>query len=548
MPSIAIGRPGDHELVPVSQPLLVTGTATGKWGTEPSIVDSVTVTIAGVKVEAAVKALPFDPGKHAEPEVTFSATVPFPGTAGLQDVIATATLDDNTKETATVIVIGHEAGPMAFTPRESLQISATNPAPPSDADWAAEIVRANKSPATLLALFGNLLDIAIWHDRGDDYPICAREWNQVTAPGEDYDEEPVAFSGWLLQPEISGDDVWFTHPFGNDWECMVALDPEYTSLLAAGNIEPDGASGALALGQAAGLNMPVPDGGLLAVEADGGCVPTAFNPENKRIRVGDRIAVLGRWIVDAAHSVPVGSGKSYRAEVHPPMLMAIGGTRDGDAPTDEPVTRIMLTSRPYLVKQVYTTDTDTINKDDSPDDGDLLWHLNNEIGKLGALESLTIEAHPKIASMPFKGVHLFRLRVRPPATSGIDGVLGTQIQVSFQFTCHSGVGVQLAAADDGIDLWVVLNSVNYKPTPLPQRHTLTVTKDMLAAEGVDGIITLEQVTSGGLLESGKVQVTASLVWGRGRASAQVKGRRSGMALRSQQTTVSPTRMTRAGRR
>src|SRR5437667_72531 len=46
-----------------------------------------------------------------------------------------------------------------------------------------------------------------------------------------------------------------------------------------------------------------------------------------------------------------------------------------------------------------------------------------------------------------------------------------------------------------------------------------------------------QDTSGGLLESGKVQVTASLVWGRGRASAQVKGRRSGMTLRSQQTTA-----------
>ena len=34
-------------------------------------------------------------------------------------------------------------------------------------------------------------------------PVCNREWNQVTAPSEDYDRDTVGFSGWLLAPEIS---------------------------------------------------------------------------------------------------------------------------------------------------------------------------------------------------------------------------------------------------------------------------------------------------------------------------------------------------------
>ena len=93
------------------------------------------------------------------------------------------------------------------------------------------------------------------------------------------------------------------------------------------------------------------------------------------MRVGDRVAVFGRWIVDAAHHVDLlgGHGTSYRAEVHPPLLMAIGGTRRGA--DGELLTRIVFTSRPYLVEQVYTTDIETIYDDSASDDRTLLEHL-----------------------------------------------------------------------------------------------------------------------------------------------------------------------------
>src|SRR5262249_44034776 len=199
-------------------------------------------------------------------------------------------------------------------------------------------------------------------------------------------------------------------------------------------------------------------------------------------RVGDRIAVFGRWIVDSGHSVSTAVGDSYRAEVHPPMLMAMGGTRPGPA-AGEILTRVLVTSRPYLVQQVYTTAVSSIYHDSAPNDGTLLQHLNNEVDKLhGAIpSSLTIEAHPKIASKPFSGVHLFRVSIQPPAVaSGVGHIaVPSQVQVSFQFTCRTGVGVQVVGAGDHVDLMISLNSVGYHAPPLPTRHTDTWTQDRI---------------------------------------------------------------------
>jgi hypothetical protein len=419
-----------------------------------------------------------------------------PDRYGFHDLTAQAVLDNLKRLDASVEIIRGDALVSALTPQGSLEVTAINPAPPPGGaanDWAVSIVEYNQTPIE------SLLTAAVWQERRPDFPMCAREWTQVTAPHEDYDDEPVAFSGWLLQPEISGNDVRLTHPFGFDWECMVALDGAYQGLLAPGNTIPDGADGQQAKDDAARLDVPVPEGGLLAVETDGGCVPLAFHPAINFIRIGDRIAVLGRWIVDAGHSVAVVPPTiehpiptmSYRAEVHPPMLMAIGGTRQ--QPPGEPVTRIMLTSRPFLTKQVYSVDTGAISDDNAPDDGALLEHLNREIDKLHNAESTTIEAHPKIAAKPFRGVHLFRMRVRPPAVSVVGGVLASELQVSFQFTCRSEVAVQVLPATDGVEVVVVVNSLNYTPFPLPDRQTVIVTKDEL--QDASALVTLEQIVS-----------------------------------------------------
>jgi hypothetical protein len=475
MATVDIFTPTGHTRVPVTEPVLVTGTAAAASG-----VRQVTVAVdGGAPVQATI--IP-----EVLTVVKFTATVPFPG-FGSHQIVATAVDYSGAQGSATVTAV---LGPPTATPQGSLEITAVNPGPPSSGDWATEIVKQNRSSFSTLA---SLLSLAVWADVGDQYPVCTREWNQVLAPGEDYDLDSVAFSGWLLQPEISGNDVPFTHPFGFDWECMVALDQAYAGLLAAGNAIPDGADGTQAANDAKTLSIPVPAGGILAVETDGGCIPGAFS-SGDTVLIGDRIALLGRWIVDAGHQVKAPGVNSYRAEVHPPLLMAIGGTRLTAA--DGTVTRIALTSRPYLVKQVYTVDTSKIYDDSAPDDGTLLQHFNNEMNKLTSFpipESTTIEAHPKIASKPFDGVHIANMRVRPPASTEPAPVQAGPIEVSFQFTCRTGVGVQVVAAEDGVDIMVVLNSAGYVAPPLPPHQDVFFNKDQLAQ--ASDLITFEQVAS-----------------------------------------------------
>ena len=470
------------------QPILVSGRAVGHGMPAIVEVDGVVVSVEGSPVQASLSVV----AHQKVPAVSFNAVVPAPSGTGHHEVIAVATFDDGSTATATVNVVIQNV----TTPRESLTVSVANPAPPSSDNWAADIVKANRTTD-----LGSWLSLAVWVDRGDRFPICAREWVQIGDATEDYDLDPVGFSGWLLRPEVSGADVPFTHPFGHDWECLVALDPEYAGLLAPGNAVPDGADGAQAMADAHVFSIPVPDGGLLAVETDGGNVPSALKAFDDTVRVEDRIAVFGRWIVDAGHSVPMPTGgPSYRSEVHPPLLMAIGGTRPDVS--GETLTRIVMTSRPYLAQQVFTTDTNTINDDSAPDDGTLLKHLNNEVDKLHGLvpDSWTLEAHPKIASKPFTGVHLFRLSVHPPASGAggiVGGIVAAQVQVSFQFTCRSGVGVEVVGQGDHVDVLVALNSAGYHPAPLPPRQTDTWTKDRLNAvdSGSSDLITFEQIVS-----------------------------------------------------
>src|SRR3954451_13676349 len=178
-------------------------------------------------------------------------------------ITTVATFDNGLTARATVTVLVRNVASSAVTPRDSLLVSFVNPAPPASENWAADVVKGNRSSFSTLA---SLLSLAVWQQRGDAFPVCAREWVQVGAPTEDYDLDPVGFTGWMLKPELSGNDVPFTHPFGNDWECMVALDPEYTGLLAARNVVPDGAHGAAALADAKVADIRVPEGGLPAVE------------------------------------------------------------------------------------------------------------------------------------------------------------------------------------------------------------------------------------------------------------------------------------------
>ena len=177
-PTVSIENPIPQQLVPVSRPLLVAGIASGVGGAEPSLIDSVMVSVSGAgPVAATLK--PLASHGTAAPTVSYSATLPFPSLAGDVGIVVTAKDDMGVEATATVTVVGHEPGPAAFTPQSSLQVFGTNPAPPFGGDWATRIVKDDRSPAADLATIASAV---IKWERGDQFPVCSREWTQVTTP------------------------------------------------------------------------------------------------------------------------------------------------------------------------------------------------------------------------------------------------------------------------------------------------------------------------------------------------------------------------------
>jgi hypothetical protein len=185
------------------------------------------------------------------------------------------------------------------------------------------------------------------------------EWMQVIHPDEQYDSTLAGLSGTVVMPDevrahrgISGEDVWFTHPFGNDFEFYIVPDLNYRSLLGAGNAGTQGQDkeyvGARLRANELGLDAPR---GTLGVETDQGLVPLAYRPRENFDGlpnfVPDRVAVFGRWIVDAGHD-------DFHSEIHPPLLIAAARSESGGT------THSTVIGRAYLVSQEFAPDKDKL--------------------------------------------------------------------------------------------------------------------------------------------------------------------------------------------
>jgi hypothetical protein len=339
----------------------------------------------------------------------------------------------------------------SLAPQSILKIQSSNPQPPdqTDPNWAKNIA-------------------------GGTFPTGSGiEWKQVLDPQDEYDENLVSATGWVIHPDISGADFPFSHPFGVDYEMSIAPDPQYNFLLSPGN-EDTSSSGSYAseIKQAQTLPKSSPAdnaivfNGVLPMEWDQNLVPESFRDN---VHEGDRVAIYGRWIVDCGHD-------DFHTEIHPPLLMACGSVQKH--PDNSQFTRVLLTSRPYLVSQKYTVDTDDIYNDNASDDGTFYSHILKEVIKVNAHASLLVEAHPKIKSFPFKGVNLLHMIVSAPPVTDIIHVVNRQLVVSYRFTIRSGCAVQVVQNDAySFGVWIVLNSAGYTPPPLPHRNGHRVSKD-----------------------------------------------------------------------
>jgi len=302
------------------------------------------------------------------------------------------------------------------------------------------------------------------------------EWSTVYDRGLEFEREGglenplVGLTGWVIASAnkggLSGGDVWFTHPFGFDWEYYIAPDPQYESLLA-----PDSANTGVdptksrddpsyvtdwdyynANGAARDIGLD-PQLGLLGVEMDQGLVPPQFR---NGVTTGTRIATFGRWIVDSGHP-------DFHTEIHPPLVMATAAVVPpprGSRGVSE-ATHVELMSRPFSVSQKF-------------EEGNFVQHLIAEVGKVettifGFPESWRVEAHPHVYQVPYVGRPYIKLLVKPPVPRSTRVTAQQQLMVNFHFTARTGVAVRVFdAGDDTVGIIIVLGDVG--PAQLPTKN------------------------------------------------------------------------------
>jgi len=228
----------------------------------------------------------------------------------------------------------------------------------------------------------------------------AWEWVPILNPNDEFDDS-VAVACTVVNEHNSDKDLKFTHPFGGDYEFFIACDSAYESALAPSNDGRGGSDGPDKEYSEANSNAlsvvhrAVP--GSLGVEADG-----VFMPPEYRVSIGDRVVVLGRWIIDAGHD-------DFHAEIHPPLLVVAARS------PSPAITHSTIVGRPYLISQNFRGKG-------------LYSHLLEEIAKLEFPMCLPdcstqIDVLSEIYTTPFSGIRLLSYTVRPSLRPSPDAKL-----------------------------------------------------------------------------------------------------------------------------
>jgi len=344
------------------------------------------------------------------------------------------------------------------------------PPPPSPKIEPARILSTNfANPLPPLNLADQTQVRRFVHDGADSggtFPLSVdREWVQVLDKGEDLEKAIIGTSGFVIVEDsdgpnlVSDEDFPFSHPFGNDLEFFIVPDQPYIPLLGHTNRLPSPSATAADL-KAAGIDDQYAAGmirarelklpgvpGVLGVEIDAPFVP---QPVRSLIVDGARVAVFGRWIVDAGHD-------DFHTEIHPPLVTVLAQS------ASDKETHSMVVARPYLVGQEYMVGKNV--------DGTFVPHMCREILKvLSIFESLQIEAHPIIYYPSFTGSQNVSYSVRPPITRQ---AANDSLVVQYLFIVRTGVTVKLSREDDEtVRVSIAMDSKLYsegKPIQ-PKRH------------------------------------------------------------------------------
>jgi len=209
--------------------------------------------------------------------------------------------------------------------------------------------------------------------------------------------------------------------------------------------------------------------GALPMEVEAGMVPAPF-----RAQAGDRVAMYGRWIVDAGHD-------DFHAEIHPPLLLARAravNAQDADTyPDADASTLVQLWSRPYQAAQRFV-DGDSKNLS-------LQSYLTNVSETFG-----DIKAYPPTFPTPFSGIHLVAFLVRPPVPTlpSPKGPIAfglPHLECSYSFTTNKACGVQIQQSlsdPNAVEVILALNSGGYPSLPEPSSRMVKYKIDDLVKQ------------------------------------------------------------------
>jgi hypothetical protein len=297
------------------------------------------------------------------------------------------------------------------------------------------------------------------------------EWTQVLG-GAKAIESVVGVSGIVINEHVSGEEVWYTHPFGSDWNMNLAVDPGYEFVFAPGTPQNDQETKDAVMQSQNEIGIPVTN--ALHVEMDSGFLPNYY-----RATTGQDVVVFGRWIIDCGHT-------NFTSEIHPPLILA---KASGDDQVNG-VTRATVISRPYLVLQTFNNGKTLY---------DQMLQQVIEIYTFPDLLDFGIfsatfqpSARPDISTIPLDGAALVPIVIRPQYAR-----ISPNDRLLFRGNLYVRPGVAVEPVnngDDSITVWVFISDNGYQPARLPPsqnvHHPLSQIRAALPDVGstIDGIL------------------------------------------------------------
>jgi hypothetical protein len=263
-------------------------------------------------------------------------------------------------------------------------------------------------------------------------------------------------SGTLANLSIGGTDVPFDHPFGGDMSFDEHVDAPYASL--SQNLGPNSGGNPAAVVHDELMTGLLPHPSGTADVRDGTSWPRyalstgqdispGFTPQS-----GDRVAVMGSWVVDCGHT-------DFHSEMHSITFMAYGH-RQGAA------TIAHAFYNPYEVAQVFNPDSSLAGRVTDParlhsaSTQDLPSYMVNEMLRLAGgtdrqpIAPVMLEPNTQ-SPTPFT--------VCAPSGTG-----GTKLSVSYDFSVHPGATVRVRSdPSDGCAVVTMTLGAGYRPVDAP---------------------------------------------------------------------------------